>query len=601
MLHVSRQFVQASNLGLRAGGRRLSTSNVVARELQLFRGGVHNGASSQILSGGLPQAQACRWKSAVPLETSQQQQQPDDSPKKLPIPDFNDSKAAYEAKSNFELFRAFLVFNLCRIQFIVKHSETLLTYSRKILGGTIQDALLKASLFGHFCAGEDEERIKPVLLKMQSSGIGSILDYAHEDDGESSSNSSKPAAPLDVDDVFQNANPKVRIYDYASELQCDRHVDTFKRCINAVQNLDADGYSAMKITALGNPKLLGKMSQALREVKNLYSKFDVDGDGVISRKEFEAGYNFFFRTENPSDLDEFYEILDPHNTGRVDYIMWSMLLTPSDLPNITSKCKEVGPLSLSAPTEEEVELMEAMFNRGHELAKEASKCGTRLLIDAEQFRFQPAIDNLVLDLQRHYNATDKTDKPIIYNTYQCYLKDTAERLVTDLERSKIHSFHFGAKLVRGAYMEGERALAESLQYESPIHDTIEDTHKCYNDSVEYLLRKSVRTERKIELMVASHNQESIEKAIKVMDELNIDPAASTICFAQLYGMSDNLTYNLGQKGFRAYKYVPYGEVGEVMPYLVRRAQENSSISGGAANELKMIGAELKRRMGFASA
>lgn len=168
-----------------------------------------------------------------------------------------------------------------------------------------------------------------------------------------------------------------------------------------------------------------------------------------------------------------------------------------------------------------------------------------------------------------------------------------------MERSERHSYHFGAKLVRGAYMEGERVLAESFAYESPIQDTIEDTHKCYNDSVEYLLRQSVTSKQLIEVMLASHNQESIEKAIKVMDELDIDPQASTICFAQLYGMTDNITYNLGQNGFRAYKYVPYGEVGEVMPYLVRRAKENSAITGGAAKELQMIRAELKRRVGFA--
>ena len=170
----------------------------------------------------------------------------------------------------------------------------------------------------------------------------------------------------------------------------------------------------------------------------------------------------------------------------------------------------------------------------------------------------------------------------------------------DIERSERHSYHFGAKLVRGAYMEGERALAESLGYESPIHDTIENTHNCYNDAVAYLLRQSKESgDRKVEMMLASHNQQSIEKAITVMDELDIDPQASTICFAQLYGMSDNLTYNLGQNGFRSYKYVPYGLVGEVMPYLVRRANENSAIAGGAGKELQMIRAELKRRMGFA--
>ncbi|CAB9505872.1 Proline dehydrogenase 1, mitochondrial [Seminavis robusta] len=551
-----------------------------------------------------------QWKSTLSLDNAQNHQLHNSETKiqpkkKLPVPDFSDAKAAYETKTTMELVRAMTVFQLCRIPILVKHSEMLLGLSRKVLGATISDAMLKASLFGHFCGGENEEQMRPVLKQLQSSGIGSILDYAAEDDGSGSASNESDSADTTttpvvetVDQVFQDAIPKARMYDYESEHQCDRHVETFKKCIRSVKNLDADGFAAIKVTALGNPKLLEKMSRALREVKNLYSKFDADQDGFISRAEFEQGYKFFFRDDVETDLDEMYEVLDPNHTGRVDFITWSMMLKPMDLPKITAKCRQIGPLSLVSPTEEEVELMEAMFNRGHELAKEASECGTRLLIDAEQYRFQPAIDNLVLDLERNYNAVDKTDKPIIYNTYQCYLKDTAERLKTDMERSERHSFHFGAKLVRGAYMEGERALAESLDYPSPIHDTIEDTHACYNDSVDFLLRQSVEAvdDRKVELMLASHNQGSIEKAIQTMDELDIDPQSSTISFAQLYGMQDMLTYNLGQNGFRAYKYVPYGEVGEVMPYLIRRANENSAIAGGAAKELWMIRTELKRRM-----
>ena len=149
-------------------------------------------------------------------------------------------------------------------------------------------------------------------------------------------------------------------------------------------------------------------------------------------------------------------------------------------------------------------------------------------------------------------------------------------------------------------MEGERALAASLGYESPIHETLQATHACYNRAVKDLLHQSKESgERKVEMMLASHNEQSIEKAIQVMDELDIDPQASTICFAQLFGMKDNLSYNLGQNGFRSYKYVPYGLVGEVMPYLVRRARENSAIAGGAGKELTMVREELKRRMGFA--
>ena len=205
-------------------------------------------------------------------------------------------------------------------------------------------------------------------------------------------------------------------------------------------------------------------------------------------------------------------------------------------------------------------------------------------------------DNLVLDLQQKWNAVDQSDYPIIYNTYQCYLKDARDRLENDVERSDRFDFHFGAKLVRGAYMESERELAALMGMASPIHDTIEDTHECYNSAVDYLLEKSTTATHKVELMVASHNQRSVELAIEAMNKHRIDRKDSTISFGQLYGMQDTLSFNLGKHGYRAYKYVPYGQVHEVMPYLLRRARENSAIVGGAAKELDMIKAELKRRL-----
>lgn len=223
-----------------------------------------------------------RWKSTMPLDgkgnmlhsesDDNVSSRPAGSPKKLPIPDFSDARQAYASKTTGELVRAMVVFSLCRVPIIVSNSETLLSASRKILGGTLLDALLKATLFGHFCAGEDEKGIQPVLLKMQESGIGSILDYAHEDDGESGGDKSDGPRLMVPDAVFQEANNKVRVYDYESEQQCDKHVETFKKCINAVKNLDADGYAAIKVTALGPPKLLEKMSRALREVQILFGK-----------------------------------------------------------------------------------------------------------------------------------------------------------------------------------------------------------------------------------------------------------------------------------------------------------------------------------------
>jgi len=530
-----------------------------------------------------------REKSSVSFHQSQVDYQPHSDTIKMEevIPDFDDSQATFESKSTKALLRATLVYTLCRIQPIVDNSEPLLKLTRRVLGNKITDAILKATLYGHFCAGEDERRLQPVIEELRRNGIGGILDYAAESDIEPTPQNLQP-----VPGFIQPA----RVYDYESEAACDHHVEVFRSCIRSVANVSPDGFAAIKVTALGNPKLLERMSIAITESKNLFAKFDENGNGFISREEFEKGYRHYFNDADER-LPELFEILDPEDTGLVDYITWSKLLTPHDLPLITKSCRETGPLMEATPNEEEVELIEKMHARAHALAEEAFQCGTRLLIDAEHFRFQPAIDNLVLELQQTYNATDKSEIPIIFNTYQCYLKDNMERLVLDVERSERFNYHFACKLVRGAYMESERRRAEKKGYPSPIHDTIEDTHKSYDDAVAYLIQHSVNTEDKqVELMCATHNQASIEKAIAVMHECGIDRAAPTLHFAQLYGMSDNLTYNLGKSGFRAYKYVPYGKVSEVMPYLMRRAQENSAMMGNATGELAMLRSELFRRM-----
>ncbi len=184
--------------------------------------------------------------------------------------------------------------------------------------------------------------------------------------------------------------------------------------------------------------------------------------------------------------------------------------------------------------------MDALFDRGRRLATEAADLNVRLLVDAEQVRYQPAIDNLVLELQRKYNIME----PIVYNTYQCYLRDAPERLQTDLARSKRFGYHFGAKLVRGAYMESERELAAETGAEDPIHATIADTHSCYNDAIGSLLRHSTKSQQSVEIMCATHNRESIVHAIEAMNKYGIERRASTICFAQLYGMSDPLVRNV---------------------------------------------------------
>lgn len=162
----------------------------------------------------------------------------------------------------------------------------------------------------------------------------------------------------------------------------------------------------------------------------------------------------------------------------------------------------------------------------------------------------------------------------------------------DIERAKREGYKFGAKLVRGAYMVLERHRANSMGYPSPVWSTLEETHTAYDAAVAKMIR-NVRDEG-AEVMIASHNQRSIELAVAEMASHGMESSA-LVCFAQLYGMADHITFVLGQNGYRAYKYLPFGRVEEVVPYLIRRAQENSSVLGGVGIEMQLLKRELWRR------
>eukprot|EP00557_Chaetoceros_sp_GSL56_P009942 CAMPEP_0176481802 /NCGR_PEP_ID=MMETSP0200_2-20121128/3030_1 /TAXON_ID=947934 /ORGANISM="Chaetoceros sp., Strain GSL56" /LENGTH=382 /DNA_ID=CAMNT_0017878063 /DNA_START=616 /DNA_END=1763 /DNA_ORIENTATION=+ len=195
--------------------------------------------------------------------------------------------------------------------------------------------------------------------------------------------------------------------------------------------------------------------------------------------------------------------------------------------------------------------------------------------------------------------------PIIFNTYQCYLRDASERVKRHYRRSQCHGYHFGTKLVRGAYMQGENERAEKNMYTSPIHSSIQDTHNCYKEVIEHLMQHMVSDDNKegrrvtLEVVCATHNQESIEYVIGAMDKLDLSQSTrDKIYFAQLYGMSDDLTIPLGKAGYSVYKYLPYGEIQEVIPYMLRRAQENGDVLGKSTHEKQLIVDELKTRFNY---
>jgi len=507
---------------------------------------------------------------------------------------FSDAQSAHGSKSAFELLTAIGVFSSCRLPFLIRNAEYFLDLSYKTLGHGITNAVMKHTFFRHFCAGEDRHDMKPVIEMLQKNNIGPILDYAAENDCADSSESAAGLQGIFSQPPF---NQPARVYDYKSEEECDRHVSIFQECIHSVHDVSPVGFAALKVTALGNPELLERMSTMIVEVKNLFAKFQPENGsgGLISREEFAQCYRQHFHV-GADHLEAVIESLDPNDTGVVDFISFAEMLTPYNLPSFTFKCKSIGPLARVTPSSDEIVLMKRMSERLHTLAADAALNGTRLLIDAEHQKYQPAIDNLVVELQKKFNAKDKTDRPIIFNTYQCYLKDTLERVEMDLKRSERYSFHLGAKLVRGAYMEHERERSKNLQYPCPIHDTAEDTHQCYDEVVEYLMRYRWQNGSGTEIMVASHNQASIEKAVVLMNQLGLQPQDPNVYFAQLFGMRDNLSFPLGSQGYNVFKYLPYGKVEEVMPYLLRRAAENSAVLKDSVTELDMLKEALYKRI-----
>ncbi|KAL7519508.1 hypothetical protein ACHAWX_004260 [Stephanocyclus meneghinianus] len=338
------------------------------------------------------------------------------------------------------------------------------------------------------------------------------------------------------------------------------------------------------------------MSTIIVEVKKFFAMMDEKKTGFISRDDFLRCYDRHFHRDNQDVLDETLEFLDPKNNEMIDYISFAKMLTPYNLSSFTLKCKDIGPLAMATPSDDEIALMKKISERLHILAEEAAHCGTKLLIDAEHTKYQPAIDSLALELQQKFNAKDITDRPVIFNTYQCYLKDMPTRMVTDLKRSERFSFHFAAKLVRGAYMVHERERAKKMNYSSPVHLSIDDTHRCYDESIKILLQHRREHQPGLELMIASHNKKSIEKTVQLMKEMGLHPSDCAVHFAQLYGMADNLTFTLGLHGYNAFKYLPYGEVHEVLPYLLRRAQENGDMLGNAAAEVNLLMQEIRRRL-----
>ncbi len=303
--------------------------------------------------------------------------------------------------------------------------------------------------------------------------------------------------------------------------------------------------------------------------KNVHSVLDFSTEGFDTEKEFDDCLR------KKISIIEFAK-----NKKEIPFAVFKpTCLGSTDLFKKVSKFENLNDL--------ENDSWNRVVQRFDQVCSKAHKENIKILIDAEEVEVQNAIDDLAIKMMRKYNL----NSPIVYNTVQMYRKDRLIYLNEMISNQLNDGVIFGLKLVRGAYMEQERNLAVSMNIESPICDTKNDTDKNFNSGLDFVFNNFER----ISFVCASHNEDSILKVLAMMESKNLKSNDSNVWFGQLYGMSDNISFNLASKNFNIFKILPFGPVRNLMPYLIRRAEENTSVQGQTGRELQLILKEKNRR------
>jgi proline dehydrogenase len=382
---------------------------------------------------------------------------------------FNNTQVAFSLKSDTELERAYFLFKMIDNQPLVRIGTAITNFAIK--AHLPVEGLIRATVFDHFCGGVNEDDCLPVVDKMYTKGVSSVLDYSVEGKEE--------------------------------EAQFDAALQMTLKTIEFAKERQAIPFAVFKPTGFGR--------------LDLYEKI---GDKQVLSAEEKAE--------------------------------WDRIVNRFDL-----------------------------------VCSEAHKKGVSLLIDAEESWMQDAADDLVTQMMQKYNK----EKAVVFNTLQMYRWDRLDYLKKLNEQAKTEGFYIGMKIVRGAYMEKENARAEEKGYRSPICESKEATDVNYDAAIHYM----VENLNHMAIFAGTHNELSSYKLMEFMQERTISQKDDRIWFGQLYGMSDNISYNLASNGYNVAKYLPFGPVRDVMPYLIRRAEENTSVAGQTSRELNLLKTERDRR------
>jgi proline dehydrogenase len=382
---------------------------------------------------------------------------------------FENTEVAFRHASNFDLKRAYWLFRVINVNFLVKIGPPITNFAVKI--GLPVKGLIRATIFKHFCGGETIAECDKTIKNLQNGEVGTILDYSIE--GE------------DDEHVFDNTRDEI--------------IKTIERAAHD----KAVPITVFKITGVGRFDLLEKLDEGQKLNENEEAEWQKVQDRVLA------------------------------------------------------------------------------------ICKRAYETGIPVMIDAEESWIQKTIDMLALHMMERFNK----EKAIVYNTYQLYRHDKLQSIIDDHKAAIEKGFILGAKLVRGAYMEKERKRAAEKGYHSPIQADKQAADKDYNAALDYCTEHI----NKIAFVAGTHNEDSCRLLAELLDKKQIDHKNPHVYFSQLLGMSDNLSFNLANAKYNVAKYVPYGPIKAVLPYLFRRAQENTAIAGQMSRELSLITKEVKRR------
>lgn len=383
---------------------------------------------------------------------------------------FENTKIAFDYKTNRELLKAFWLFKLVG-------SPTLVSFGKWATNLSLRlrlpiKGLIKSTIFKQFCGGETIAECKQTTATLAAYGVGTILDYSVE------------------------------------------------------------GQTSEKNFETTTKEIIATIYEAKSKVEIPLAVFKISG---VSRFDILEKFNDESKQNTTEDLTSFAGVKE-----RVQRICQAAF--DSDVP---------------------------------------------VMIDAEESWVQNTIDRLVYEMMALYNR----EKPVVYNTLQMYRHDRLSHFKAELEIAKSKGYLYAVKLVRGAYMEKERERAKEKGYPSPINASKKDSDELFDAALEFAASEIEHCA----IVAGSHNEESAMFLVNLMRQNNIAPSNTNVYFAQLLGMSDHISFNLSAAGYNVAKYVPYGPVKEVLPYLIRRAEENTSAAGQMSREMRLIQAEKNRR------